>query len=82
MCDYNRVEKIINEFDATYQPMRAEITDFLSDYETVEQRKLADQAWNRYFGSEADGATVLPQAFFARVLKNQDLQPVWFDTWK
>ena len=76
LCDYNKVEKIINEFDATYQPMRSEITEFLADYETVEQRKLADQAWNRYFGPDADGNTVLPQAFFARVLKNQDLAGV------
>ena len=76
LCDYNKVEKIINDFDATYQPMRTEITEFLADYETVEQRKLADQAWNRYFGPEADGETVLPQAFFSRVLKNQDLAGV------
>ena len=56
--------------------MRTEITEFLADYETKEQRRLADQAWNRYFGSEVDGETVLPQAFFSRVLKNQDLAGV------
>ena len=76
LCDYNKVEKIINGFDATYQPIKSEITEFLADYETVEQRKLADQAWQRYFGAEADGETVLPQSFFARVLKNQDLSGV------
>ena len=76
LCDYNKVESIINKFDATYQPMRTELTEFLAEYETVEQRRLADQAWNRYFGPEADGETVLPQAFFSRVLKNQDLAGV------
>ena len=73
LCDYNRVEAIINDFDATYKPMKDEITSFLADYETKEQRRLADQAWNRYFGDEVDGNTVLPQAFFSRLLKNQDL---------
>jgi tetratricopeptide (TPR) repeat protein len=73
LCEYNRVEKIINEFDSTYQPMKAEITSFLADYETKEQRRLADQAWNRYFGTDVDGNTVLPQSFFSRLLKNQDL---------
>ncbi len=76
LCDYNKVEGIINGFDAAYQPMKNEITQFLADYETVEQRRLADQAWQRYFGAETDGETVLPQAFFSRVLKNQDLSGV------
>ena len=70
------MEKIINEFDATHTPMKAEIAEFLSDYETKEQRKLADQAWNRYFGEKTNGQTVLPQSFFARVLRNKDLDGI------
>lgn len=76
LCEYARVEKIINEFDATHTPMKAEIAEFLSDYETKEQRKLADQAWNRYFGEKTNGQTVLPQSFFARVLRNKDLDGI------
>ena len=67
LCEYALVEDIIKDFDADYTPMKDEIGEFLSDYETKEQRKLADQAWNRYFGKKTDGQTVLPESFFARV---------------
>jgi tetratricopeptide (TPR) repeat protein len=76
LCEYDLVESIIGGFDANYTPMKNEIGDFLSDYETKEQRKLADQAWNRYFGKKTDGQTLLPQSFFARVLRNKDLDGI------
>jgi tetratricopeptide (TPR) repeat protein len=76
LCEYNQVEQIIQGFEAEYEPMREEITAFLSEYETREQRKLADQAWRKYFGNENTGTTVLPQSYFARVLKNTDLNGI------
>ena len=76
LCEYNKVESIIGRFDQKYTPMKDEITQFLSDYQTKEQRRLADQAWNHYFGPQSDSQTVLPQAFFARVLRNRDLAGV------
>ena len=76
LCEYDLVEDIIEGFDADYTPMKEEIGDFLSDYGTKEQRKLADQAWNRYFGDKTDGQTVLPESFFARVLRNKDLDGI------
>lgn len=76
LCEYDLVEDIIAGFDADYTPMKEEIGAFLSDYGTAEQRKLADQAWNRYFGDKTDGQTLLPQSFFARVLRNKDLDGI------
>ena len=76
LCEYNQVEDIIADFEADYKPMKDEITSFLTDYETREQRKLADQAWNRYFGEDTNGQTVLPQAYFSRVLRNKDLSGI------
>ncbi len=73
LCEYNQVEQIITGFEMKYEPMKDEITTFLSEYETREQRKLADQAWRQYFGDEKSGTTVLPQSYFAKVLRNTDL---------
>ena len=73
LCEYDQVETIIKTFQSDYNPMKDEIASFLGDYETREQRKLADQAWLRYFGPEKNETTVLPQSYFSRVLRNSDL---------
>jgi tetratricopeptide (TPR) repeat protein len=76
LCEYSRVERIITDFEAEYKPMKQELTSFLGDFETKEQRKLADQAWRRYFDDENNGNTLLPQSFFSRVLRNTDLSGI------
>lgn len=73
LCDWNKVERIIKKFEATYKPMRQELAGFLGDYQSQEQRKLADQAWDKYFSTDINKETTLPEAFFAKVLRNQDI---------
>jgi hypothetical protein len=76
LCEYARVESFIQGFEARYSPMKSEIEGFLADYETREQRKLADQAWQRYFSDKVDTQTVLPESFFAQVLRNKDIDGI------
>jgi len=72
LCEYGDVERILLDFDANYRPMHAEMKDFLKQYSTEEGRKLADQAFDRYFGDKAPD-TVLPKAMFTRILRDQEL---------
>jgi hypothetical protein len=37
---------------------------------------LADQAWQRYFSDKVDTQTVLPESFFAQVLRNKDIDGI------
>lgn len=72
LCEYDDVDRILLDFDARYRPMHAEMKDFLKLYSTEEGRKLADQAYDRYFdGKAAD--TSLPKSMFTRVLRDQEL---------
>ncbi|MDP2312115.1 MAG: hypothetical protein Q8P41_04360 [Pseudomonadota bacterium] len=72
LCEYEDVDRILLDFDAQYRPMHAEMKDFLKQYSTEEGRKLADQAYDRYFGNKAPD-TVLPKSLFTRVLRDQEL---------
>ncbi|MES2640450.1 MAG: hypothetical protein V4850_13235 [Myxococcota bacterium] len=72
LCEYDDVDRILLDFDARYRPMHAEMKDFLKQYSTEEGRKLADQAYDRYFGPKA-ADTVLPKSMFTRVLRDQEL---------
>lgn len=72
LCEYSDVDRILLDFDARYRPMHAEMKDFLKQYSTEEGRKLADQAYDRYFGAKA-ADTVLPKSMFTRVLRDQEL---------
>lgn len=71
LCEYKDVEHILLEFDAEYRPMQAELKEILKQYSTEEGRKLADQAFERYF--EGKGQTTLPKSMFSRFLRNQEL---------
>jgi TolA-binding protein len=71
-CEYSEVERLTKMFKAKYQPMRAELRDFVESYRTEEGRKLTDQAIDAYFGPDA-GKSQLPVALFSRVLRNRDL---------
>jgi tetratricopeptide (TPR) repeat protein len=73
LCEYNKVEKILIDFDQRYRPAHAEMTSFVDQYKTSEGKKLADQAWDTYFGREKKDDSVLPKSFFVRVLRNNEL---------
>lgn len=75
LCEYERVEKILLGFEDDYRPMYEEMRDFVEQYSGNEGKKMADQAWDAYFGRERR-ETVLPKAVFDRILRNQDLQGV------
>lgn len=71
LCDYAGIERELTEFDATYKPMHQEMKDFLKQYSTEEGKKLADQAYDRYFGSNPE-ATALPKSLFLHLLRNKE----------
>ncbi|MFZ5477146.1 MAG: hypothetical protein ACOZNI_10260 [Myxococcota bacterium] len=71
LCEYDDVDRLLLDFDAQYRPMHAELKDVLKQYSTDEGKKLADQAFERYF--EGKGDTTLPKALFARALRNNEL---------
>lgn len=72
LCEFDDVDRLLLDFDAEYRPMYAEMKDFLKQYSTEEGRKLADQAYDRYF-SERPKDTVLPKSLFAHALRDQEL---------
>lgn len=73
LCEYENVEKILLDFEDDYRPMNTEMSEFVNQYKSSEGRKLADQAWDAYFGNEGKRETVLPKSFFNKVLRNKDL---------
>jgi tetratricopeptide (TPR) repeat protein len=73
LCEYNKVEKILIDFDQVYRPAHAEMVSFVDQYKTTEGKKLADEAWDTYFGKDKKQDTVLPQSLFNRVLRNNEL---------
>jgi hypothetical protein len=75
LCEYKDVDSILLDFDARYRPMHAEMKDFLKQYSTDEGRKLADQAYDRYFGPNA-ADTALPKSLFSRLLRDQELSGI------
>lgn len=85
LCEWDRVERLILNFQGEYTPMRDEISLFVEDYTAPKYKgtdtpridpTLADQAWLQYFGENRDGATTLPKSFFRRLLRNQELSGV------
>ena len=73
LCAYQDVEKILLDFESRYTPMRDELRSFVEGYSSEEGKKIADQAWNTYFGDDKQVESTLPKSFFTRVLRNQDL---------
>lgn len=73
LCEYGDVEEQLLAFEAQYTPVRDEMKDFVEGYSTADGKRIADQAWNTYFGSERDIESVLPKSLFNRILRNSDL---------
>jgi tetratricopeptide (TPR) repeat protein len=72
LCEYSQVERELLQFEGEVRPMHTELTDFVKQYNSKEGRKLADQAFDAYFGG-VQKDTVLPKSMFKRFLRNQDL---------
>lgn len=72
LCEYPLVNRELLAFEDMISPMQAELKDFVKQYSTPEGKKLADQAFDAYFGGVRKD-TVLPTAMFTRFLRNQDL---------
>lgn len=75
LCNYRDINKELDDFDARFKPMHVELKDFLKQYSSEEGKKLADQAFDRYFGPKADNTT-LPKAFFVKMLRNRELNGI------
>lgn len=72
LCEYKEVERILINFEDGYRPQYEEMRSFVEGYSSKEGRKIADEAWDAYFGREKRDS-VLPKGFFNRILHNQDL---------
>jgi hypothetical protein len=71
LCKYDEVDALLADFDQTYRPMHAEMRDLLKQYGSDEGKKLADEAFDKFFGKKpAD--TSLPRSVFVRMLRNQE----------
>ena len=72
LCEYNEVERILIKFDKKHRPMYDEMKSFVQEYASKEGKKMADQAYERYFEEAAKGSH-LDRAFFNTALNNRDL---------
>jgi tetratricopeptide (TPR) repeat protein len=72
LCEYNEVERILIKFDQKHRPMYNELKSFVQEYASTEGKKMADQAYERYFEDGGKGSH-LDKAFFNTALHNRDL---------
>jgi len=72
LCEYDDADAVLLDFEATYNPMAAEMRAFLDQYSSTEGQKLSDQAFEAYF-ERPHPASKLDKALFLKVLKNRDL---------
>lgn len=69
-CDYDEVDRLLTLFEVEHKPIRDELKDFIDRYRG-DNKRLADQAYDTYFGADAGGSD-LPVALFHRLLRNRD----------
>jgi hypothetical protein len=72
LCQYDDITRVLKGFEGDYRPVHEEMKEFLKQYATEEGRKLADQAYDRYFGA-SPAPTKIPKSLFVRLLRNQEL---------
>jgi len=75
LCEYKVVDKFLLSFEDRMRPVQEEMKTFVKGYATKENRKMADRAWDTYFGANAS-ATTLPKGLFARMLRNHDIRGI------
>jgi TolA-binding protein len=74
LCEYDQVDRVLTRFNTRYAPVNQELKDVLKQYGSEEGKKLADQAYDRYFGGKDDRKdTTLPKSMFVRLLRDQEL---------
>ena len=72
LCEYKEVETILLAFEDRTRPVQQELKNFVKGYSSKEQLKLAEQAWDTYFGP-SPVATQVPKPFFSKLLRNEDI---------
>lgn len=75
LCEYRESNRILVEFERSYQPMRAELKDFLAQYNNPDGVKLADKAYDQYFEGGAASSQLSHQLLY-KVLQNRDLATI------
>ncbi|MAY80930.1 MAG: hypothetical protein CL930_09130 [Deltaproteobacteria bacterium] len=75
LCEYKDVETILLNFEGTMRPVQEELKTFVKGYASKEQQKMAENAWDTYFGPKA-GETQVPRALFAKILRNEDISGI------
>lgn len=72
LCEYSEVERVSRLFQAKYQPIRDEMKIFIEQYRADNGEVLFDQAFDAYFGANAQASNI-PVSAFRKVLRNRDL---------
>ena len=72
LCEYTEVDRIAKLFQAKYSPIRNEMKTFIDQYRSNDGKVLFDQAFDAYFGANAQGSSI-PTAAFRKILRNRDL---------
>jgi len=72
LCEYKEVDTILKGFEGRMKPVQGELKDFVKGYASKEQLKVAERAWDTYFGARAQ-ETQIPKALFSKLLRNEDI---------
>lgn len=75
LCEYKQVEKILLNFEGRMRPVQNELKTFVKGYASKEQLKMAERAWETYFGPRAV-ETQVPKALFTKLLRNDDISGI------
>ncbi len=75
LCEYKDVERILLGFEGRMRPVQNELKTFVKGYASKEQLKMAERAWETYFGPRAV-ETQIPKALFAKLLRNDDISGI------
>jgi tetratricopeptide (TPR) repeat protein len=73
LCEYKEVDAYLLSFESRMQPIQEELKTYVKGYATKESRRMADKAWDDYFGPRAKQTTI-PKSLFTRMLRNQDIR--------
>ena len=72
LCEYKEVDTILQAFEGRMKPVQSELKDFVKGYASKEQLKMAERAWDTYFGERSQESQI-PKALFSKLLRNEDI---------
>jgi tetratricopeptide (TPR) repeat protein len=75
LCEYKEVDGYLLSFESRMKPVQEELKNYVKGYATKEARRMADKAWDDYFGDRAK-QTLIPKSLFTRMLRNQDIRGI------